>query len=210
MPPANRSGPGAATAGSMSSTRTRGSTPTTPRNRVRTPAGGVLSRSHFGAGSRATAPSAARRRRGAGRADRARVAVVTRGTRLRPTPSRLCYGAAMVRRDDDGSLGPRRVGTPVSRCVDPAGESPVPVSVGAPGSRPTRRKGEPPGPEAGRRKLLRGEPCRGTAPPARRRPLARWLRHVTSRDLVGEPRAGTCTHGSNEGLAHTRPSTAKG
>ena len=47
-----------------------------------------------------------------------------------------------------------------SRCVDPAGASPVPVGVGAPGSRP-QAPGEIPGTRAGCREPLRREqPCR--------------------------------------------------
>src|SRR6185436_10209878 len=69
----------------------------------------------------------------------------------------------MVRRDDEGKLEPSGSGKPTSRCVDPAGESPVPVSVGAPGSRPSGRKGDP-GPGARRREPLRGRQARGLQP----------------------------------------------
>jgi len=47
-----------------------------------------------------------------------------------------------------------------SRCIEPAGGSPVPVGAGAPGSRP-RAGGEIPPARAGRRKPLRRERARG-------------------------------------------------
>jgi len=47
-----------------------------------------------------------------------------------------------------------------SRCTDPAGGSPAPVSTGAPGSRPQAR-GEIPAARAGRREPLRRERGRG-------------------------------------------------
>ena len=53
------------------------------------------------------------------------------------------YDGGMVRRDDAASNGPKgRVGA-VSRCITPTGESPVPVSAGAPGSRPQVSGGDP-------------------------------------------------------------------
>ncbi len=55
----------------------------------------------------------------------------------------------------DASSGQRPSG-----CTDPAGESPVPVSTGAPGSRPQAR-GESPVSQAGRREPLRRERARG-------------------------------------------------
>ena len=55
-------------------------------------------------------------------------------------------------------------GSRASCCIDPAGESPVPVSVGAPGSRPSGRVGETPGPGARRREPLRGRQARGPQP----------------------------------------------
>src|SRR6266511_1892958 len=57
----------------------------------------------------------------------------------------------MVRRDDDGSPVGQPDGNPSSRCDDPAGASPVSVSVGAPSSRPAA-EGETPTAEAGFRK----------------------------------------------------------
>jgi hypothetical protein len=57
----------------------------------------------------------------------------------------------MVRRDADRS---RAVGRRSARCVSPAGASPAPASVGAPGSRP-QVAGRDPHARAGRRKLAR-------------------------------------------------------
>ena len=60
----------------------------------------------------------------------------------------------MVRRDDAGSPASlSEEGTRASRCEDPAGESPVPVSAGAPGSRPQVRA-ERLGARAGRQKRV--------------------------------------------------------
>jgi hypothetical protein len=62
----------------------------------------------------------------------------------------------MVRRDADEN---RDAGATSARCVSPVGESPIPVSVGAPGSR-VAASGEIPFVEADCRKPLRGEqPC---------------------------------------------------
>ncbi len=68
----------------------------------------------------------------------------------------------MVRRDDDD----RQLSLPwgqatSSRCVDPAGASPAPVGVGAPGSR-AQALGEIPGTRAGRHKSQEGEQLRGS------------------------------------------------
>jgi Reverse transcriptase (RNA-dependent DNA polymerase) len=69
----------------------------------------------------------------------------------------------MVRRDGIGSAPAHAVAGPIPRCT---GESPVPVSVGAPGSRPQVSEGDP-GARAGCRKLVRrrepsgGEQARG-------------------------------------------------
>src|SRR5882724_5885377 len=48
----------------------------------------------------------------------------------------------MVRRDATEGLNPQGESRVVARCVSPTGESPVPVSVGAPGSRPQASKGD--------------------------------------------------------------------
>ena len=62
------------------------------------------------------------------------------------------YHERMVRRDDAGNPASlSEEGTRTSRCEDPAGESPVPVSAGAPGSRPQVRA-ERLGARAGRQK----------------------------------------------------------
>jgi RNA-directed DNA polymerase len=72
----------------------------------------------------------------------------------------------MVRRDDDGSPAGQPDGNPASRCDDPAGASPVSVSIGAPSSRPAA-EGETPTAEAGYRKrasqqkLISEEQARG-------------------------------------------------
>src|SRR2546423_10906924 len=82
----------------------------------------------------------------------------------------------MVRRE-----GPKRLkGSRGSGCTTPAGESPVPVSAGAPGSRSTAHA-EMGGAEAGRRKPLRREQQRG--PQHQVKPAA-------STDLQGQSRAG--------------------
>jgi hypothetical protein len=62
----------------------------------------------------------------------------------------------MVRRDEDERLKRRTA----SRCVSPTGESPVPVSAGAPGSR-SPSSGRDPDDEAGRRKPRRRKQARG-------------------------------------------------
>src|SRR5687767_414994 len=67
----------------------------------------------------------------------------------------------MVRRDEDGRETAQAGERPPSRCVSPAGASPAPVSVGAPGSRPQARGGIP-ATRAGRRKPARRRmPCNG-------------------------------------------------
>jgi hypothetical protein len=72
----------------------------------------------------------------------------------------------MVRRDATEGLSPQGEGPAGARCASPAGESPVPVSVGAPGSRSQTSKGDL-RVRAGcqkpvrRRKPYRGEQARG-------------------------------------------------
>ena len=68
---------------------------------------------------------------------------------------------AMVRRDEARPTGPRGPEQVASRCTSPAGASPVPESVGAPGSRlPTSRRER--GVEAQRQEPdPRREPCGG-------------------------------------------------
>ena len=67
----------------------------------------------------------------------------------------------MVRRDGIGSAPAHAVALPIPRCTFPTGASPVPVSVGAPGSRPQAR-GEILVSRAGRRKpARRREPRNG-------------------------------------------------
>jgi hypothetical protein len=59
-----------------------------------------------------------------------------------------------VRRDADEG---RAVGSGAARCACPVGESPIPVGVGAPGSRVAVRSGEIPAAGADRQEPLRGE-----------------------------------------------------
>jgi hypothetical protein len=67
----------------------------------------------------------------------------------------------MVRRDATDVLFPSGEGALAARCAFPAGESPAPVGVGAPGSRPQVSEGELRA-RAGRRKpVRRREPCSG-------------------------------------------------
>src|SRR5688572_16462114 len=64
----------------------------------------------------------------------------------------------MERRDDDGGPAGQPDGNPPSRCVDPAGASPVSVSTSAPSSRPAA-EGEIPTAEAGcQKRASRGSP----------------------------------------------------
>ena len=85
-------------------------------------------------------------------------------TRLRNWPRR--YTRRMVRRDAKNELTPQGEGTSFACCACPAGESPVPVSVGAPGSRPQAEQADLAA-RAGCRKpveqleLFGGEPARG-------------------------------------------------
>ena len=66
----------------------------------------------------------------------------------------------MVRPDDDRQLGLPLVGVEASGCTEPAGASPAPVGVGAPGSRP-QVSGEIPRARAGCREPLRREQVHG-------------------------------------------------
>src|ERR1044071_152330 len=66
----------------------------------------------------------------------------------------------MVRRDATFGLTPQGEAPSVACCASPAGGSPVPVSVGAPGSRP-QPNGRDSGGRGGRRKGLRTEQARG-------------------------------------------------
>src|SRR5437868_12955965 len=66
----------------------------------------------------------------------------------------------MVRRDEEERRSVEPTERSASRCTSPAGESPVPVSAGAPGSRPQARR-EIVEAQAGRREPLRREQARG-------------------------------------------------
>src|SRR5437773_2042576 len=97
----------------------------------------------------------------------------------------------MVRPQEGG--GGRR-GQPLSRCTDPAGESPAPVSTGAPGSRPQAR-GEIPVSRAGRQEPLRRERARGPqheVNPAASSDLPRGSRaaHFTAKATSAAQRTG--------------------
>src|SRR5688572_22104598 len=103
----------------------------------------------------------------------------------------------MVRRDDDGIRWPEGLTNPSSRCVDPAGESPVSVSGNAPSSR-ARTSTEKETGQAGRRKPVRqrelrsGERVRG--------PQQEEVKTAASSDLQSEGRAAHFT-------AKTTPTT---
>ena len=66
----------------------------------------------------------------------------------------------MVRRDDAADSPEGRT-TAVSRCITPTGESPVPVSAGAPGSRPQVSGGDPCARAGCRKPARRREPRSG-------------------------------------------------
>ena len=68
----------------------------------------------------------------------------------------------MVRRDATTRGSRQGNGSEVARCASPAGESPVPVSAGAPGSRP-QASGETPASERGVKSLQRGDPGKGAS-----------------------------------------------
>jgi hypothetical protein len=111
----------------------------------------------------------------------------------------------MVRRDAEEGLIPERGGLTLACCATPTGESPVPVGVGAPGSRPQVRGGDP-GARAGRQKpARRRKPCNGEqarGPQHQVKPAASTelqpagrAAHVTAKatPLAQEPkRAGGC------------------
>ena len=77
-----------------------------------------------------------------------------------PSGAAACYDVAMVRRDATDVPLPSGRGASGARCAFPVGESPIPVSIGAPGSRPQVAGGDPSA-RAGRRKPLRRERARG-------------------------------------------------
>ena len=87
-----------------------------------------------------------------------------------------------------------RRGRPLSSCTDPAGGSPVPVSAGAPGSRP-QAQDESPVSRAGRQEPLRRERARGPqheVNPAASTDLPRGSRaaHVTAKAMPAAQRSG--------------------
>src|SRR5690242_12969359 len=67
----------------------------------------------------------------------------------------------MVRRDATKDTAPRGDGTEVARCAFPTGASPVPVSVGAPGSRSQVSRGDLRARAGCQKSARRREPCNG-------------------------------------------------
>jgi RNA-directed DNA polymerase len=101
----------------------------------------------------------------------------------------------MVRREEAGPEARCGRGVLSSSCAPPTGESPVPVSAGAPGSRPPTAQGESLGVEAGCQKPLRREPQRGPqrqVKPAASTDLQRGSRaaHVTAKAKSVAPWSG--------------------
>jgi len=68
---------------------------------------------------------------------------------------------AMVRRDAAEATGPSKTGAEAAGCASPAGARPAPVSVGAPGSGPQARRGEPPARAGHQKPARRREPRSG-------------------------------------------------
>jgi RNA-directed DNA polymerase len=103
----------------------------------------------------------------------------------------------MVRRDGKDET---REGIDQPRCASPAGASPAPVSVGAPGSR-SPASGETPGAEARRREPLTGRQGRGPqhevklAAPTELQPGSRAA-HVTAKATTATGRSETTGAGS--------------
>src|SRR5271170_6642049 len=97
----------------------------------------------------------------------------------------------MVRREAAAGWSPPGGTSAVACCIVPAGASPVPVSAGAPGSRP-QVPGEIPVARAGRREPLRREQGRGPqlevnpAASSEKQPGSRAA-HVTAKATPGTP-----------------------
>src|SRR5215208_916099 len=101
----------------------------------------------------------------------------------------------MVRREADRPRGGEAGVVCSSSCARPAGESPVPVSAGAPGSRPPVERGETFVAEAGRQEPLRREQERGPqheVKPAASTESPRGSRaaHVTAKAKSAPQRSG--------------------
>ena len=67
----------------------------------------------------------------------------------------------MVRRDAAEVSAPPGAGATAARCATPAGASPVPVGIGAPGSRPQARRGDPQARAGCQKPVRRREPRSG-------------------------------------------------
>jgi RNA-directed DNA polymerase len=106
----------------------------------------------------------------------------------------------MVRRDEDVATAARAVAAPSSRCAFPTGGSPVPVSAGAPGSRPPVR-GEIRVAEARRRKPLRREQARGPQ---------HHVKPAASTEKQGGSRAAHVTAKATSAAHKTRVKSAAG
>src|ERR1700687_1842852 len=111
------------------------------------------------------------------------------------------YDPAVVRPQGSGSS---RHGHPPSRCTDPAGASPVPVSTGAPGSRPQART-EKSVSQAGRQEPLRRERARWPqheVNPAASSDSQRESRaaHVTAKATSAAQKAGTESAAGSSGV----------
>jgi RNA-directed DNA polymerase len=103
----------------------------------------------------------------------------------------------MVRRDDDSSPAGQPDGKLPSRCVDPAGESPVSVSASAPSSRPAA-EGEIPTAEAGcQKRASRREPVSEE----RVREPQRYVKPAASKD---EQAGGRAAHVTGKATSATR------
>ena len=111
----------------------------------------------------------------------------------------------MVRRDAEAKLNPEGGGPTLACCATPTGESPVPVSVGAPGSRPQVVEGDLCA-RAGRQKPVRrreprsGEQARG--PQHEVKPAA-------STEIQREGRAAHVTAKATTGAQQTERSAAE-
>src|SRR5262249_35642241 len=112
----------------------------------------------------------------------------------------------MVRREEDRPQRETGEGEVcASSCVSPAGESPAPVSAGAPASRPPTSLGETLEVEAGRQKPLRREQQRGPqheVKPAASTELPRGSRaaHVTAKATSGARRSGAVRAAGSPGV----------
>jgi retron-type reverse transcriptase len=110
----------------------------------------------------------------------------------------------MVRRDEAEQGTAQAEPSEVSGCAFPAGASPVPVSVGAPGSRPQAR-GEIPVSRAGRREPLRREQERGpqhevNPAASKEKQCESRADHVAAKAMLGAPGSGQIRASSLAGV----------